>query len=419
MSLNEYKYIKPVGAPSGGKQVVESGLDGDDQSIIIGQFVNGTATPIVKGQWLNAAGIDETNDIKKAILLNVTSPAFSSAPLGMCIDTSVAVGAVGRYIRYGAQADINTVGLTLGGPMYASDIQPGGLTSTRPKAPNKIIVLGTPELIGASGKVFVDISPFRRIDVSAASSFTSAGIGAGTYYKDGFYDWSTTGITLSHLGASTTYGTAGRTYAAHVGIVASGPGIVSGGQVGMRVTGTRDNESGTQSASYTGIITDDITTLVANQMIETSEKFSGNVTIELYVVSGTPSTYEVSVNYGYSKYEDFFDRNATVVGFQALWQGNATDSGFNIRLLHHRATGWTYSSGAFTPGDGAICERLVDQAIESNVVNGLDGAYKRKDLNRYVASAGGEGVMLEITTTAANTIQTMDTVILAVGEDLV
>jgi hypothetical protein len=382
------------------------------------RFYNDTGSIINNGSVINAQGIDATNGIIKGILADSSSPATSSAVIGVST-SSVGIGEVGVATLFGEVNELNTSLLTTG-PLYLSDTTPGGLTNTRPKYPCKIIIIGSVEIIHATtGRILTQITPYSRVNVSATTSFTSQGIGAGTFYKNGFYDWGSTSFAASQASPSVTYGAAGRTQAAHVGIVPSGPGTVDTGQVGIRVTGTKDSETGVQVAAQTETINDDITTLVADEMEETLGKFSGNVTIELYVVSGAPTAYSLSFNYGFSKYEDFFNRDATILGLQAQWQGNANDSNFNIRLLHHKREGWTYAATSFDPGDGAICERLVDQAIESDVDTSAEGAYKRLSLDTFIASGSGEGIITEITTTQNNTIQTADIYIAAVSEELV
>ena len=382
------------------------------------RFFNDTGATITNGSVVNAQGVDATNNILKGVLANSGSAATASAIIGLATE-DVLDGEWGFATIRGEVRDFDTSALSTGGVVYSSDSVDGGLTQTRPQYPSVINIIGSVIKSHATeGIIFVDPVRFRRFDVSTSVSFTSQGIGSGTFYKGGFYDWGTTSTTLTQASTTQAYGTAGRTLAAHAGIVPSGPGTVDSGQVGLRVTGTEDSESGVQVASQTGIITEDITTLTADTYAETSEKFSGNVTFELYVVSGTPTTYSLTFNYGFAKYEDFFNRDASIIGLQAQWQGNANDSGMNIKLLHHKASGWTYAASGFVPGNGSICERLTDQQIESDVDTGADGAYKRAELNTFVDSGGSEGIILEITTTQNNTIQTMDINIVAVSEEL-
>jgi hypothetical protein len=270
-----------------------------------------------------------------------------------------------------------------------------------------------------NGEVLVAIKNLSRNDISKSYSFTSQGIGSGTYQKAGFYDFNDTSITLNQGNLTDVYGVAGRGRDAHAGIVPSGAGTVDTGQVGLRVSGIRDYENGTPQASgRLGIITEDITTLTADEYFETSEKFSGEITFELYVVSGSPTAYALTFNFGFAKYDDMQDRDYTITGFECVWQGNSNDSTLDIALLKHTNTGWTYAASGFAAGNGDICRKSVDMALAGNTNNGMDGAYKRLDLDVFLSGGGGEGHIIEIITGGTNTVQTMDLHIKGVSEEL-
>jgi hypothetical protein len=370
-------------------------------------FFNDTGVEIPAHSIINAFGVDTASGAVKGTIADSASPLTSSAIIGMN-NVAVPDQTIGYAWKTGEMLNIDTSAgdITEGGPLY---LKPGGgYTSTRPKYPNTIIILGSCiEKNATTGKILLDIIRFIRRPKNKTFPFTSQGVGSGTYYEGGFYDWATTSATLTQASLTQTHGTAGTTKAGHVGIVPSGPGTVDTGQVGLRVTGTQDSETGPQTGAQTAIITDDITTLTVDVMVECAEKFSGQVTLELYVVSGSPTTYSLTFNYGFSKYEDFFNEDATIASFECIWRGGGNDTGFNIELLHHKATGWTYSASGFVPGNGAIADRLTDQGIDSNVTNGEDGAYKRTNLDTFLDSDGTEGYLWRITTTANNTIQIM------------
>ncbi len=333
------------------------------------------------------------------------------------IPRAIGIGETGSVVQCGRVRNIDTSLLDLGFIYLGAD---GGYLQTRPNHPTQRLVLGAVEVKDATlGKINLCPEILPRTDIAGGSySFTSAGIPAGTYWKGGFYDWNDVDANLTQASTSVVYGFVGKAYAAHASIVAGGPGVVDAGQVGLRVTGITDNEEGTQTAAQTAIITTDITTLTLNNYYETSEKFSGPITFELYVVSGTPTAYSLDFNYGYSKYEDFQNRDFTVTALECTWQGNANDSNFDIALMHHKTTGWTYAVTGFEPGDGDICRKSVDQALAGDVDNGRDGAYKRVNLNTYVDGSGSEGVILQIITGANSTIQTADIHVLGKSEEL-
>jgi len=379
------------------------------------RFFNDTGDELADGTVINAQGNDATNKIFKGIKADVSAAATSSSISGIATHT-IANGEPGAAVKFGEAHSQNTIGF-VEGIIYAST--EGDMTQERPKYPNAIIILGAVIYVHETeGVIFLDPVRFTRPDVSASVGFTSQGVSSGIYHKAGFYDWASTSVTLDEGSLTQTYGTAGRTYAAHPGVVPQVSGTVNTGQVGLKVTGIEDQETGIQVAAQEGIITEDITTLTADEMCEASEKFSGQVTFELYTVSGAPTVFSLTINYGYSKYEDFFNVDATIIGFQCQWQGGATDAAMNIRLMHHKPADWTFAASGFVAGNGAICERLVDQQLASSVANGIDGVYKRIELDTFVESGASEGIVIEVTTNANNTIQTMDMFISAVKESL-
>jgi hypothetical protein len=379
-------------------------------------FLNDTGSEITNGKPINQGGIDPTTKQLKGILANASIPALSLGFLGLATFT-VPNGQLGLATPFGDVNDVNSIGLNEGGVLYLGNTV---LTNTRPKYPSTILIIGTVKKVHATeGVIFVKANTFTRKNASRSYGFTSVGIGAGTYWKGGFYDWSSTSINLTQASLTQTHGTVGRAYAAHVGIVPNGPGTVDTGKVGLRVVGIQDSETGVQLADQTGIITEDITTLTANIMAETVEKFSGQISIELYVVSGVPTAYSLTFNYGYSKYEDLENRNVTITAVECVWQGNALDTEFDVALLHHKSTGWTYAATGFNPGDGDIVRKSVDQILAGDVVNNEDGSWKRVDINQFIEGNALEGILFQIITTQNNTIQTMDIHLAAVSEELI
>ena len=378
------------------------------------EVYNITASTINNGDPVSVTGT-LTGVIPNVVPTDSSSVVNIIAFAGVATMT-IPAGQSGLVTKFGRINDVNTQSLSVGF-MYADGA--GWFTQIRPLYPaQRLLVGGVLQTGTTDGIMSVGAQIIPRQSASRSYSFTSSAIGAGLYYKGGFYDWATTSIALTQVSLTQVYGTVGRTYAAHAGIVPSAAGIVDTGQVGLRVTGIIDSETGVQIAAQTGIVTEDITTLTANVMAETSEKFSGQITYELYVVSGTPVNYSLSFNYGYSKYEDLNNRNATITGLECVWQGNALDTVFDIALKHHRPTDWTYAATGFLPGNGDIARKTVDQSLAGDVNNNKSGAWKRTDLNFFVEGNGSEGVLFEIITGANNTIQTMDLHVIAVSEEL-
>jgi len=345
------------------------------------------------------------------------SSFFTSAQvLGLATHT-IGVGELGLVTTFGTVRDFDTTGLAFGLTYLGTN---GDMVSAKPLHPANRVSMGAKLSDGVSdGHFHVSISNLSRRNAGKSYSFTSQGIGAGTYWKAGFYDFDSTDANLDEGSTTETYGIAGRGYAAHAAIVASGAGTVNTGQVGLRVTGVQDNQDGTpQQAGQTGIITEDITTLSGDTYYETSEKWSGELTFELYVVSGSPTAYSLDFNYGYAKYEDASDIDFTVTSFEAVWQANATGNSLDIALVKHASAGWTYAASGFEPGNGDICRKSVDMQIAGDTTNDTSGAYKRTNLNEFIDGNGSEGVLIKVTTSGRNTVQTMDMHIGARSEEL-
>jgi len=367
------------------------------------------------GKNAYASGVHPTLPILTAAYADNSSFQTSAQVIGK-FTMDIEPESFGLVTFRGVVRDFDTTGITSGLTYLGTN---GDDTPTKPLYPATRWIMGVKLKDGVSDGQFM-VSPRNLIRKNASRSytFTSASAAAGTHYRAGFYDWAATSVTLTNASLTQTHGIADLSRAAHVGIVASAVGTVDSGQVGLQVTGTLDSEIGVQTASQTAIITDDITTLSTDEMKESLEKFSGEVTIALYTVSGSPTTYSLTFNYGYSAYEDFANIDATVTGIAADWEAGAADVGFDISLKYHNDEGWTYAASGFVAGNGDICNRLTDQAIDSNLASGSNGKYKRVQLNQFVEGSGVEGVLIELVTNSTNTIRNMDIHIVALSEEL-
>ena len=378
---------------------------------------NDSGADIANGKACRATGADITGSVLTIGLASNVSFPLSAATLGLATHL-IADESFGLVTEFGITRDWDTQLLSVAGLAYLG--VDGDLTNTKPLYPAQRILLGSLIKSHASeGKFQVKINRVPRAPINGTYSFTSSGVGAGTFWVGGFYDWETTSDTLSLVG-DITLGIVNIAKAAHIGIVAGGIGTVTGGgQVGLSVTGIQDSETGNQTAAQTAIITDDITSLSLNDYLESVEKFSGEVTLQLYIVSGTPSDASLTFNYGFSKYDDFEDRDYTITGLEVKWKGNASST-LDVALMKHDDVGWIYAASGFVAGNGDICRKSVDQQLSGNVANGADGAYKRVQLNEYIEGAGSghEGHIMQIITGANGTIQTMGLRVNAVSEVL-
>jgi len=398
---------------------VGTGIDG--VSVQLGQELmtlvyNNSGALIENGKFVFASGVHAGGEAYTIGLADASSFFTSGQILGAlthdCQDESFC------FATYeGDVHDVNTSGLSSIGPIYLGTN--GDATNTQPLYPNRRIILGGVKRTDAdSGIVFLRITQIQRNNISKSYTFTSQGIGSGTYWKAGYYDFNTTSEVLTEANTSVQYGTEGAARGAHFSIVASGPGSSVGGVVGLRVNGVCDFEDGSPQAVCLDTIVDDITTMVANTYYETPGKFSSDPTLETFTFSGSPTTWSTEVNYGFAKYDDLQDRDYTITGFECVWQGNANNNELDIELLHHSSTGWTFASSNFIPGNGSIAKKSNSQQLAGNVWNGIDGAWKRSDLNFYIAGQTGEGHVVKITTSGTSTVQIKDCHMKAVSEEL-
>jgi hypothetical protein len=279
------------------------------------------------------------------------------------------------------------------------------LIDTQPAPPNDVVVAAV--RVGVDSVYVFPSQELRRQHSTKSYNFTTQGIGAGTYWRGGYYDASTTSITLTQASLTQTYGTANNAYSAHPFIVCAGGGTTDAGVVGLRVTGTAIDDAGNLTTTDADTIITDITSCATNIYHE-AKKFVGTVTYELIIISGTPTTYSFSFNYGYSKYEDVNNQNFYVTGIEAVGLAAATDNNFELEVLHHKPTGWTYAATGFEPGNGTIASMTTDLAPYDNLTNGIEFAWKRTNLNTYISGADSEGVIIKIVTGANNSVQSMD-----------
>jgi len=240
--------------------------------------------------------------------------------------------------------------------------------------------------------------------------FTSRGIGAGTHYVGGFYSALPAAAFLTQASPSITYGTANIAYGAHAFIVAGGAGtVVGGGTVALRISGTSITDAGVRTILDTETIVADITTLSTDDYVESPKKWLGTITFELIVTGGSPSSYSLNCNYGLCKYDDFGNRNYTLTDIEVVGEGGGNDSSFEIVLLHHRVTGWTYDVAAFEPGSlPPISSMEDDYSTEDDIANNTPFAYKRAGLSESINGVGDEGHIIKIVMGATNSVQFMN-----------
>lgn len=403
--------------PDSKTNVSDTGISG--VRVQIGQELmylvfNDSGAQIDNGKAVYPVGIDATNNLLSVDLADSSTFISSAQVLGLATH-DIGDGEIGLVTYFGQVRDFDTTGIGAGLAYLGTD---GDIVTTKPVYPAARIAIGSVLSSHATEGIFQVITNFLpRATLFRSYSLASTGISADTHYEAGFYDWETSDANLDEGNTSIAYGYSTASKAAHASIVPSGPGSVIGGVIGLRVVGIEDSEIGPQVAAQIGIITEDITTLEADTYYETTEKFSGEITFELYVISGTPTVYSLDFNYGFSKYEDFANRDFTVTSFEAKWRGGA-NSALDVSLMHHKTTGWTYAATGFVPGNGYICRKSIDQVLAATVADNGDGAYKRVSLDTFIEGSGSEGIVIEVITGAPNTLQSLDLHIESLSEEL-
>lgn len=225
-------------------------------------------------------------------------------------------------------------------------------------------------------------------------SFLSRSGFSGTFYYGGYYDFGSTDNDFNPL---INFGTANSSYAAHVIFICAAGGA-GGTDTVVRITGTSIDDTATRTAADTQDITMDDAG-AANAFYESSKKWIGQISLE------KQSGPDLLCNYGHSKYWDNNNLDFTIAGLEVTWIGGANDSGFDIKILHHKSSGWTYNAGSTPTIPTAVARLQTDHNTEYEVVNGEFGAWKRTDLATAVSGSTSEGIIWQITTTSNNAIE--------------
>lgn len=269
---------------------------------------------------------------------------------------------------------------------FIKDTLPGGLTRYTP--------YGT---ISTTGPKF-----------TKNETVTTQGLGANPdIFAFGFYEFNAADANLTQASTTQTFGTASISYAAHAFTVTGGAGTVDTGVVGLRINGTSINDQGTRTTSDTETIIADITAASLDDYQETAKKWLGQVTYELFTVSGSPTAFSLDFNYGLAKYDDWFNTDFTITDIEAVGFAGANDSDFDIKLMHHQTSGWTYSAAAFTPITAAntVVSLVTDHSTDDQLASSQHMSWKRDNLSEAIDGADSEGFLIFVSSSANNAIE--------------
>jgi hypothetical protein len=178
------------------------GLKGGLVTNVIGQQLhqrvnNRTGATLAKGTAVYLSG-SQGNRITVAKALGVTD-AFSANTFGIVAE-SIANNQSGYVITEGLITNINTSALTEDSAVYLSPLTAGGLTSTKPQAPQHTVYIGVCIKSNAgSGELFVKIRNGQELDELHDVRITSPVNKSSLYYlsSEGVWRDTTTALLVS------------------------------------------------------------------------------------------------------------------------------------------------------------------------------------------------------------------------------
>ena len=217
--------------------------------------------------------------------------------------------------------------------------------------------------------------------------FKSKSGASGTVYVGGLYELASSDNDFS---APPTFGTANKALGAHAFVVL---GAATVDELTIRVSGTSITDAGVRTGSDTEDVVIPNSTAV-DSYFETTKKWLGQITIS--VQSGTAKT----CNYGFANYWNNNGADFSVTGCEASWLAGASDSDADLQVLHHKATGWTFNSGAPPTPPSAIASMAADYSTDDQTISGEQGAWKRTGLSADVNADSAEGVIIAVVTSA-------------------
>jgi hypothetical protein len=244
-----------------GDGVLSNGLKGGNVTLQIGtqefaRVYNDSGTTLTKGQAVYISGAQGNRVAVKLARADVEATSFGT--IGLVAETMTS-GAEGFIIVSGALYKLNTSGLTAGATVYLSPTTAGAVTTTKPQAPDQLVVIGWVERVdNIVGSIYVKIDNGYELDELHDVRITSPQSGNVLIYDATTTPvgvWKNANLT-DGTGISITEG-AGSVTIANTGVTAlsAGTGIsVSGSTGSVTVTNTAPDQTVSLTAG-TGIST--------------------------------------------------------------------------------------------------------------------------------------------------------------------
>jgi len=254
----------------------------------LARVYNDSGTTLTKGQAVYISGAQGNRVAVRLARANVEATSFGT--IGLVAETMTS-GAEGFIIVSGALYKLDTTGLTAGATVYLSPTTAGALTTTKPQAPDQLVVIGWVERVdNIVGSIYVKIDNGYELDELHDVQITSPQSGnvliydatttpTGVWKNANLTDG--TGITITEGAGSVTIANAGVT------ALTAGTGIsVSGSTGSVTVTNTAPD----QTVSLTGAGTTSISGTYPNFTITSNDQYVGTVTSVSALTLGTTGT---------------------------------------------------------------------------------------------------------------------------------
>jgi hypothetical protein len=150
-----------------GEGTLDLGLKGGNVTLNVGtqeyaRVYNDSGTTLTKGQVVYISGAQGNRVAVKLARADVEATSFGT--IGLVAET-ITNGSEGFIIVSGALYKLNTTGLVAGATVYLSPTTAGALTTTKPQAPNQLVVLGWVERVDSTvGSIYVKIDNGYELD---------------------------------------------------------------------------------------------------------------------------------------------------------------------------------------------------------------------------------------------------------------
>ena len=411
MAISGYQDFAPMAAPTwaegrmyydSDKKALSYYNEEADVTINMGQenvvrCLNDSGGDIADGKVVYISGASGSlPEISKAI-------ANGERVLGIATH-NIVDGTIGYVTNLGTVSGFDLSSFLVGDTLYLSPSVAGEMQNTQPLYPDSSIEMGTVIDNSATGTLLVDLEHHgSAVQVIKSYSFTARTTAVGEYFQAGFYDYPAADANLTQASLTQAHGSANNSYAAHAFVV-FGAGSTDGSDLVVTVSGTSITDAGVRTPADSEAIV--LTDAALDEYYETGKKWLGAI---LYTLSSTGgATYSLDFNYGLAKYDDLNNTDFTLQGFEAVGLCNATDSNFNVELLAHTATGWTYSAAAFQAGNTPLANMNTIHGTEDDLVGGEQFAFKVANLNVPIDGTASEGAIIRVTTGVNNSVSFMN-----------